>query len=226
MFANLEYPTFDTTLPVSKKKVHFRPFNVKEMKTLMIQAEDKKEGGLVGKTVDLCAHDVKSKDLSQADKEFLYLQIRAKAIGESIDLGHKCECGKTNRFNLNFENDLKVTGQSSDSVIPVANGYTVKMKIPAAELVSAMEDEKTIDSVNAVLVDAIELIAYGEEVFTSPELGDDEKLEFVEKLTKKDFATLETWVLKQPKLYATKDYKCTECGKENHVVVTGLLSFF
>lgn len=226
MFANLEYPTFETTLPVSKKIATFRPFNVKEMRTLMIQAEDKREGGMVIKTIKTCAPDVNISELSQADKEFLYLQIRAKAIGESIDLGHKCECGKTNRFNLNFEKDLKVTGKKTEDTITVANGYVVKMKIPSATLVAAMEENKTIETVNAVLVDCIDMIVYGEEVFTSADLEDKDKIEFVEKLIDIDFSKMESWVLHQPKLYATKDYKCTGCGKENHVVVSGLLSFF
>lgn len=223
---DLKYPTFETTLPVSNKKAHFRPFNVKEMKTLMIQAEDKKEGNLVAATVDLCSSDVKSKELAQADREFLYLQIRAKAAGESIDLGHQCSCGKTNRFNLNFETDLKVTGQVGTDTITVADDYTVKMKLPASDLVSKMEEMKTTETVNDVLVDCIEMIVHGEEVFTSNDLRYEDKLEFVEKLIDLDFAKMESWVLSQPKLYATKDYKCAGCGKENHVVVSGLLSFF
>lgn len=222
----LKYPTFETTLPVSGKKVKFRPFNVGEQKVLLMQAEDGTEGNKIVETIDTCGIGVDSKDLCQADREFLFLQIRAKAIGERMQLGHKCECGKVNKFDLDLENDLKVTGTSQKDTIEVADGYALKMKMPSAALVEEMEKKRTIETVNAVLADSIEMIAYGEQVDYAKDIPKEDIVDFIKQLIDKDFQKLESWLLKQPKLYATVDYKCEECGKENHVIVSGLLSFF
>lgn len=222
----LKYPTFDTTLPVSNKKVKFRPFTVGEQKILLMQAEDGTEGNKVNETIETCAMGIKPKELSQADKEFLFLQVRAKSIGEIMELGHKCSCGKTNRFELDLENDLKVTGTEQKDIIEVAGEYTIKLKMPSADLVEKMEKERTIDKVNAVLADSIEMIAYGEQVDYAKDIPKEDLVGFIEQLIDKDFRKMEQWLLKQPKLYATAEYKCEECEKENHVVISGLLSFF
>lgn len=223
----IEQPTFTCTLPVSKKKVSFRPFTVKEMKGMMIQAADSTEGGKIAETIDVCAFNVKNKELCQADREFLFLQIRAKSIGETIDLAHTCECGQRNVFSLNLETDLKVMGQQKKDTVVLSNGIIVQMKHPDPTLVHEMSTSKTPESVDNVIVDSIASMTYGEEVKTRDMMTNEELFEFVnDDLIQKDYNKLEAWILAQPKLYSESVYDCTSCGKKNVIHTSGLLSFF
>ena len=226
IFKDLKHPTFEATLPVSGKEVTFRPFTVGEMKTLLIQAADQSEGGMVSATVDTCCSDARSSDLLQADLEYLFLQIRAKSVAESIDLSHECSCGQRNTFSLSFEEDLKVVGKVLNNIVEVKNGVVIEMKKPSTKLLKAMEKERTEETVNAVLMDSVQSLTYGEETVLADNIPQDELLEFINDLIQKDYDKMEDWLLKQPRLYAESKYTCTKCGKDNVVTVTGLLSFF
>jgi hypothetical protein len=225
---SLKHPTFETTLPISGETVTFRPFTVGEMKTLMIQAESKTEGGKVDVTIDNCCLSHSSDDFDQqADKEFLFLQIRAKSVAEGIDLAHACSaCGERNVFTLNFETDLNVLGEKRNNIVTVRDDVILQLKRPQTRLLKALQNEKTEENLNAVIVDCIDTLTYGEEVVVAADIPKDEIMEFVADLTQKDFNKIEDWVLKQPRLYSESTYECKKCDATNKVTVTGLLSFF
>lgn len=222
---DLKYPTFDATLPVSKKKVQFRPFTVGEMKTLLIHVQGKSEGGKINDTIRACGVDVDVDKMPQADREFIFLQIRAKSIGEEIDLIHTCSCGKRNQFTLNFENDLYVEGESSSNIVTVHDDILVELKYPSIDLVHKAEKERTVEAVEEMVTSSIVSLTRGEVVKIAADIPPDELLEFVNGLIEKDFNKIESWILNQPKLYARATYDCS-CGKKNNVRVTGPINFF
>jgi len=84
-------PHFDLVLPSSKKKIKFRPFIVKEEKLLIIALESrdpKQVTTAIKQVLSNCilTRGVKIDQLPSFDIEYLFLNIRAKAIGEAIEL--------------------------------------------------------------------------------------------------------------------------------------------
>ena len=87
----LDTPLFNITLPVSKQKITFRPFLVKEEKILMMAKEGGSESMLTGLRQILEAVIQKPAKfdigtLSMPDIEFLFVQIRARSVQNIVEL--------------------------------------------------------------------------------------------------------------------------------------------
>ena len=90
----LGVPQHELSLPSTGKKVKYRPFLVKEEKILLLALEsgDEKEvATAVKNTLRACILSrVKVDDLPSFDLEYLFLKIRAAAVGEVIEMTVTC----------------------------------------------------------------------------------------------------------------------------------------
>ena len=91
----IDTPTYQLTLPSTQEKIDYRPFLVKEQKIIMMAQEsnqDQQSVDAVSKLVSACTFD--KFDVINAptfDVEYLFLQLRAKSVGETAKLSIKCE---------------------------------------------------------------------------------------------------------------------------------------
>ena len=91
----IETPPYELKLPSSNKKVKYRPFLVKEEKLLIIALETKNQSDITNAVTDVLKKCVLTKGididtLPTFDIEYLFLNIRAKSIGEDIKLTVTC----------------------------------------------------------------------------------------------------------------------------------------
>ena len=81
-------PTYTTKLPSNGQEVKFRPFLVKEQKYLLLLQDSSTAEDVVNAIRDMITAVTFNKldvdDLPMFDIEYLFLQIRAKSIGETI----------------------------------------------------------------------------------------------------------------------------------------------
>ena len=86
----LETATYDLTLPSKDVKVKFRPFLVKEEKILLQALESGKDEDMTNalkQIVHACTFGKVNIDtLPLFDVEYIFLQIRAKSVGEIAKL--------------------------------------------------------------------------------------------------------------------------------------------
>ena len=88
-------PTYELELPSSGKKIKYRPFLVKEEKILILalESEDTKQITNAIKNIlkdCISTRGVKVDDLPTFDIEYIFLNIRGKSVGESVDLIITC----------------------------------------------------------------------------------------------------------------------------------------
>lgn len=88
-------PVFDVTIPSTEQTVQFRPFLVKEEQVLL-QAQESKDAVTIldalGQVTAQCAiSPVKPDSLAWFDIEYIFLQLRAKSVGETIELSYRCQ---------------------------------------------------------------------------------------------------------------------------------------
>ena len=88
-------PTYSMVLPSLEKEINYRPFLVKEEKLLVLalESEDTKQITQAIKAVlKSCVQTkgIKIEALPTFDIEYLFLNIRAKSIGEDINLVVTC----------------------------------------------------------------------------------------------------------------------------------------
>lgn len=229
----LNVPKFELELPLSKKRVTYRPFLVKEEKVLLMALESQDQKQIVRAMHDIiesCTFNtVKAKDLPVAELEYLFLRIRAKAVGEKSTIGLKCQsCDHSVEVDLNLEEIALETDSLPDNKIMLTDTIGVIMKYPTSDLVMKSVDAKKSDVENtyAVIESSLDKIFDSENVYDVSTQTKQEIQAFIESLNKTQFEKIKEFFANLPKLTKPVDYKCDKCGSENHLDLEGLESFF
>src|SRR6056300_721510 len=85
---------YELTLPSTGEKVEYRPFLVKEEKALMIAQQSGVEADMlraVENIIEDCSFGkLKRGELPFFDIEYVFLQLRAKSVGETVDVSVTC----------------------------------------------------------------------------------------------------------------------------------------
>ena len=81
-------PTYELELPSTGKKIKYRPFLVREEKILIMALESEDMKQITDAIIQILSdciqtRGVKVADLSTFDIEYLFLNVRAKSVGET-----------------------------------------------------------------------------------------------------------------------------------------------
>ena len=207
----VEVPTYELTLPSQDIKVKYRPFLVKEEKILLIAAETGGQKELIQAIkdiVDACTFKkIDASKLPIFDLEYLFLQIRAKSVGEIAKI--KVLCPDDNETYADVTVDLsKVEVQVDDShnnkiMIDEQKNLGIIFKYPTIDSISlkAGEDVKAnTETLFSVLVGCIDHIFEGEKVYPATDSTEKELNEFLENLSQSNFEKLKQFFETIPKL--------------------------
>ena len=226
----------ELVLPSNGKTVKYRPFLVKEEKILILALEganQKEITNAVKQVIKACVitRGIKIEQLPAFDIEYLFLNIRAKSVGESIDLLVTCGDDGKNEVAVNVPiNDIQVVKSEEHSTdIEIGGGYIVKMKYPSLNQfieTNFTEDTDTVEQSFSIISSCIDMVYNDEEMFTAAECTKKELKEWVESLTSAQFAKIEKFFETMPKLQHTLKVVNPNTKKENTVVLEGLTDFF
>ena len=230
-------PTFNLTVPSTGKVVRFRPFLVKEEKALLIAQQSEDPQVMVDtlrNVIKGCiSDDLDVSKLATFDLEYIFLQIRGKSVGETVDLFFQCDVdhGEQNEkarskvtIHLSEVEVTKTDGHTNK--IPLFNDVGVIMKYPTLESAESMTDFENIEDIFGLVADSIDCIYDSEQVYHAHETPRDELMQFLNNLTTEQFLKVQKFFETMPKLSVSVDYKCPICGKEHHKVLEGLANFF
>ena len=231
----LNVPTYELVVPSTDEKVKYRPFLVKEEKILLIAMESGKSEDMlqsVKDIVDECTFNkLKLGSMPMFDVEYIFLQIRAKSVGEVSKLKVLCQDDMKTYANVSVDlNDIEVqVDDDHTNKIVLSDEMGVIMKYPTIDSFT----ENKIDDINASnMLDVIAVcIAQiydkkGEEVYDSKDSTRKELIEFVEQLNTKQFADVQKFFDTMPSLRHTITVKNPKTKKESEVTLTGLNDFF
>ena len=89
LLPKLEVPSYTAVLPSTGQTIKYRPFLVKEEKTLLLALESDDQKQIQDAVVTLLSNCITSrlniKRLAMFDLEYLFLKIRAKSVSESLE---------------------------------------------------------------------------------------------------------------------------------------------
>lgn len=225
----LNTPTFELTLPSSGQKVRYRPFLVKEHKTLlaMYDAKDTEVARIVRELVDVCtfnALDVNK--LPYFDIEYIFMNLRAKSVGEVVEVFVNCTCGNKIDAKFNIEELKVVKNDKHTSKIMITDSLGVEMKYPMLDDVIKVFLSDNTESVIDMVVDNVKGIFSNEEYWDAKDQTKEEISDFILSLTKDQFALLEEFFVTAPKIVQEIEADCNKCGKHNTTKLEGLSNFF
>jgi hypothetical protein len=230
-------PIYELEIPSLKKKIRYRPFLVKEEKILIIalESEDSKQiANAVKNVISNCilSKGIKVEDLATFDIEYLFLNIRGKSVGETVDVLITCPDDGTTQVPTSINLDeinVEVDPEHSRD-IKLDDSLTLRMRYPSmTEFIKNNFDSGesvSVDDTFDLIVSCIDQIYSEEESWTASDSTKKELLEFVEQLSSKQFKQVEKFFDTMPKLSHTIKIKNLNTKVESEVVLEGLSAFF
>jgi len=230
-------PTYELEIPSSKKLIKFRPFLVKEEKILIIamESQDNKQiGNAVKEVISNCilTKGIKVDDLATFDIEYLFLNIRGKSVGESVDILITCPDDNETQVPVSINlDDIRVqTKPEHTRDIKLDNNLTMRMKYPSlSEFIKSnfnTEDDVTVDDSFDLICSCVEQIYNEEESWAASDFSKEELNDFLEQLSSKQFKEIEKFFDTMPKLSHTIKIKNPNTKVQSEVVLEGLSAFF
>jgi hypothetical protein len=225
----MEVPSYELILPSTKKKVKYRPFLVKEYKILLtaLEADSEEIARIVIDLVDSCTFKkLKMDKLAHFDIEYLFLQIRAKSVGEIANLVINCDCGAKLNYDLDLTKIVIENNDKASNKIIVSNNLGITLRYPKFdELVNLYDNLKT-ENIFDKIASCVESVYTDEEVFNRDSFTEQELKDFLSNFTKVQFSKLEEFFEYMPKVVQHIEKTCDSCGKEHRMKLEGLENFF
>jgi citrate lyase gamma subunit len=224
------------TLPSSKKTIKYRPFLVKEEKILIIAMEsqdDKQITNAIKTVISNCilTKGVKVEELATFDIEYLFLNIRGKSVGETVDVLITCPDDEVTQVpvSINLDEIQVQTNPNHTRDIKLDDNLTMRMRYPSLSQFIKNNfniTDVTVDDTFELISGCIEQVYSEEESWSASDCTKKELFEFVDQLSSKQFKEIETFFETMPKLSHTIKIKNPETKVESEVVLEGLTSFF
>ena len=232
----IDVPIYELVIPSTDEKIKFRPFLVKEEKILLIAMESGKSEDMlqsVKNIVNECTFQkLKLGEMPMFDVEYLFLNIRAKSVGEVSKLKVLCQDDMktyaTVEIDLN-EVQVQVDGEQHSNKVELSDEMGVIMKYPTIDSFTANGIQNiTAANMIDVIASCIEQIydKKGEEVYDSKDSTQAELIDFVEQLNTTQFQEVQKFFDTMPRLQHTILVTNPKTKVESEVTLTGLNDFF
>ena len=233
-------PNYELELPSTGQIIEYRPFLVKEEKILVLALESGSQNQITKAVKDVLKNCISTKGvkvdkLPTFDIEYLFLNVRAKSIGESVDVEVICpDDGQTTVKKTIFLDEIEVRKSDDHTpVIEIGNGYFVKMKYPSRDQFIEnnfeVEDNKTDENFKkslSLIASCIDSVYNDDEAWDPSDCTKKELTDFIESLNSTQFKKIEKFFETVPKLAHTFKITNPETKVESEVTIEGLASFF
>ena len=230
-------PTYELVLPSTGKKIKYRPFLVREEKILIMALETEDMKQITNAVVQILNECILTKGvdvskLATFDIEYLFLNVRAKSVGETVDVNITCpddnETSVEMQINIDSIKVQKTRGHKN--IIKIDDQYSMKLKYPSLnEFIDTNFESSEESDVNKslnMITNCIEMIYDKEESWDASDSTKQELEEFIEQLNSKQFKTIEKFFETMPKLSHKLKVTNPTTEVESEVVLEGLASFF
>jgi hypothetical protein len=237
----IDVPTYWVTIPSTQKEIKVRPFSVKEEKLLLMAAESKDVHMIVDtvkQVINNCVIEGDAFDMEKLpffDVDFLFIFLRAKSIGETVELNLTCnnevdghKCGNVIPVSLDIANATIKRDESIDKDIRLDKNTGVIMKYPPYSLMKELESTGELDQKTEIITSSIDYIydTKGSIYRIGPDFTKKEMKDFVESLTEVQYKKLERFVDNFPVFVVKLEEKCGKCGFEHKIDYTDFYDFF
>ena len=227
-------PTYELVVPSTDEKIKYRPFLVKEEKILLIAMEAQEQSGILNAVKDIvksCTFD--KFDVKKApifDIEYIFLNIRAKSVGEVSTVNLRCP--DDNETFVQTEIDLTKVD------VQITEGHTNKIEltdemgmIMTYPTLDSFTDSTTIINASNMLDVIASCVAQiydkkGEDVYDAKDSTKQEIVDFLESLNSKQFLEIQKFFDTMPKLTHTVSIENPETKVKSDITLTGLNDFF
>ena len=231
----VETPRYELTLPSQETKVQYRPFLVKEEKMLYIALEsgDEKEMQTATKEIlkSVTFDKLNVEELPTFDVEYIFLQVRAKSVGEIAKF--KIICPDDKETYGDVEVDLSKVevevddAHSNNVVLDEKRKLGVVMKYPNMKVLYSQEFKSLkYEDIISLIIGCVEYIYEGEKNYPVSESTQKELKDFFESIPQEQFGKIRKFFESMPRLRHETKVKNPKTGVESKITFSGLQDFF
>ena len=227
----IDLPLFELTIPSTNKKVKFRPFTVKEEKILLIAQEsnDSKQIVLAIKQIlNNCLQGIDVNTLATFDLQYILLNIRAKSVNNEVTFNIKDpDTNETVELVIDI-NDIEIKrSPEHNKVIKITDTIALQMRYPTIEYIEDLDSEegKSADDLYKIMVECIESVVDGDQVYKLKDFSEKEVTDFLDSLTADVAMRIKKFFDTMPVMRYEKKYK-NKNGVEKTFVAEGMETFF
>ena len=230
----LNVPKYKLKLPSDNRTVNYRPFLVKEEKLLLLATETGSQEDIVEaikRIIVECTdiHDIDN--LPTFDIEYVFLQIRTKSVGESVEVQVTCPDDEETVVPVKIPlNEIKVKkDKKHKKEIKLGTDIILTMNYPSLDTFVKMnfqDEEPTVDAVFEMAAGCVKQIADAEQVYDAMDTPKEELIEFFDQLSSKQFQEVQDFFDTMPKLSHVVKVTNPKTKKESDVTLEGLSAFF
>jgi len=231
----IEVPKYKLKIPSSGKMVTYRPFLVKEEKILLTALETSTDDGAITEAlvnlINSCiiTKDIKIESLPPFDLEYIFLQLRAKSVGETVEVEIKCKNEDCSLSKFPWEIDITKMeikkNKEHTNKIELSDELGIIMKYPTTENSYGL-DIKNTEDIFGVIASCVDSIYTNEEVFSNKDHTKEEIESFIEQLSPEYFKKIVGFFETMPSMNNDVECTCPKCGETTTVGFRGIDDFF
>lgn len=245
----IDLPIFELKLVSLPKPVKFRPFLVKEEKLLLMALQSNDEDSIfktIKQVINNClVEDVDIDKLPIFDIEYLFLNVRARSVGEKVETFFVCrnivgteknedgdevevECKHLMPVNINVL-DIKPPIDDVPTKVYITDKIGVQLRFPTLRTfksVDSMVSNPENQSVFDMIYDCTEYVFDENGMYYVNESPKEEFVSFLESLTQEQFDRITGFFEDLPKIKYDIETKCEKCSFEHKLHLEGLNDFF
>lgn len=237
----IDVPIYEVVIPSTGKKIRFRPFTVKEEK-LFLMAAQSNDAETTLKTIlqvlnNCILDDVDIEKMPIFDLEYIFLNLRARSIGEVVELSYKCnnevvdengegkKCNNIVNLNVNLL-EIEPNKKEYNNKIELTQNLGIVMRYPSLNLLDITDTKDELDTVIKLIVDCIDYIYDDENIYYAKDSTKEELMEFLDSLQSKELEKIKKFFDDLPRITKEIDFKCNKCGYHENITLEGIQNFF
>ena len=231
----LTTPTYELEVPSTDEKISYRPFLVKEEKILLIAMESGKNEDITNAIKQIVSECTFNKlelgTMPMFDIEYIFLNIRAKSIGEVSKLRLLCPDDKKTYADveINLEEVQVQVDEEHTNKIELTDDMGMIMTYPTIDSfmetgIQTVSASNMLDVIGSCILQIYE--QKGEKVYEGKDQTKKELNEFIEQLNTNQFKKVQKFYDTMPKLKHKVKIKNPKTKKTSEITLQGLNDFF
>jgi hypothetical protein len=228
----MQHPTFNVIIPSNQKTVRLRPFLVREEKILLMAQTSENPKDIIHalqQVVNNCLVDpIDINTLTSFDIEYLFLKLRAKSVGNIIDMKYTdVEDGRQYELQVNLDEVEIKYFEGHTNKIAITDNTGIILKYPKADMADRISEKiaSEVELMFEVMKYCIDKFYDANTMYEMSEYSDEDVEEFINNLDVDTFKHIQQFMETMPKLYYEVGYTTKE-GKEKKVTLQTLNDFF
>lgn len=229
-------PYYDITIPSTGENTRFRPYLVKEEKVLLVAYETQDVTQITNAMlhiIDSCVETINTQKITTFDMEYIFLQIRSKAVGENVDLKIMCthgECMEQTDVKVNIADIKIVMPDNKNNIIELEEDMSIELKYPYYKVIASnkiiMESESEIEILYETIQACLNVLQLKDERIVFADEPYEEIVNFVGNLSTEQFRKLQDFVNSIPVISKDVTFTCAKCNNDVTQTLQGTSDFF